>query len=64
MLSIDDDLWLMDEPDDPADLLAMPEIKHASREPREPPEDEIGLRLLLERPEAISKKLWRLQVAA
>jgi hypothetical protein len=55
----DKELWLIEEPiiDEPSDLLAMPEIKqHAVRDPQD---DELGLRLLLERPEALSRSLWR-----
>ena len=53
-----DDLWLLDEAalDEPADPFAMPEIReHLVRDRRD---DEVGLRALLEHPEALSKA-WR-----
>lgn len=47
-----DALWLVEEPvlDEPADLLTIPEIRqHIAHEPCD---DELGLRALLETPEA------------
>lgn len=58
MLS-EDDLWLMEElpGDEPAELLrTMPEIRQ-SLDP-ERTDEEIGLRSILEHPEALSKA-WR-----
>jgi hypothetical protein len=52
------ELWLIEEPiDEPADLLTMPELKQ--RGARDPHDDELGLRLLLEHPEALPPSLWR-----
>lgn len=57
---VDDDPWLMEElpEDEPAELLrTMPEI----RQPLEPAraERDVGLRAILEHPEALSKAWWR-----
>ncbi|WP_394841021.1 hypothetical protein LZC95_28590 [Pendulispora brunnea] len=60
-----DELASLDElPDDePADPLAiMPEIKPYLRE--ETQDDDIGLRSLLEQPEALSKYIWRRHLPA
>ena len=55
-----DDLWLMAEElpiDEPADVLrAMPEIRQ--RVDVDPGDEELGLRSILERPEALSQA-WR-----
>ena len=55
------DLWLMDEElplDEPADVLqTMPEIRQLIDTDRH--DDELGLRSLLEHPEALSKAWWR-----
>ncbi len=53
-----DALWLVEEfaLDEPADLLTMPEIKqHIAHEPHD---DEIGVRALLEMPEAPPSPWW------
>jgi hypothetical protein len=53
-----DELWLVEEPpiDAPSDLLTIPEVRnHVAHELHD---DELGLRSLLERPEALSKKSW------
>jgi hypothetical protein len=50
--------WLVEEPvlDEPADLLTIPEIKqHIAHEPHD---DELGLRALLEMPEAPPSPWW------
>jgi hypothetical protein len=54
-----DELWLVEEPpiDAPSDLLTIPEVRnHVTHELHD---DELGLRSLLERPEALSKSWWR-----
>jgi hypothetical protein len=54
-----DAFWLVDEPvlDEPADLLTIPQIKqHIAHEPND---DELGLRALLEMPEAPPSPWWR-----
>jgi hypothetical protein len=54
-----DELWLVEEPpiDAPSDLLTIPEVRnHVIHELHD---DELGLRSLLERPEALSKSWWR-----
>lgn len=54
-----DALWLVEEPvlDEPADLLTIAEIKqHIAHEPHD---DELGLRALLEMPEAPPSPWWR-----
>ena len=58
MLHEDDDLWLLEEPpsDEPSELFSIPEIRHHLV--RDSLADEVGLRSLLERPEALSKA-WR-----
>ena len=56
------ELWFIEEPpiDEPSDLLALPEIRqHVTSELRD---DELGLRHLLEDPEALSPSLWRDEV--
>jgi hypothetical protein len=58
------DLWWMEEEvlsvDDPADLLrTMPEIRQLVDPDRH--DDELGLRAMLERPEALSKAWWRVK---
>jgi hypothetical protein len=53
------ELWLIDDLpiDDPSDLLTIPEIKqHVAHDLRD---EDLGLRSLLERPEALSKSLRR-----
>jgi hypothetical protein len=53
-----DAFWLVEEPvlDEPADLLTLPEIKqHIAHEPHD---DELGLRALLEMPEAPPSPWW------
>jgi predicted glycosyltransferase len=55
-----DDLWLMEElpTDDPAELLrTMPEIRQVLDPDRR--DEEIGIRSILDRPEALSKAWWR-----
>ena len=50
--------WLVEEPvlDEPADLLTIPEIKqHIAHEPHD---DDLGLRALLEMPEAPPSPWW------
>ena len=57
-----DALWLDEPPtEDPSEVLNMPEIKR--RVSRELPEEEIGLRALLEHPEDISGSWWQEQRA-
>jgi hypothetical protein len=58
MLNENDDLWLLEEPasDEPSELFSIPEIRHHLV--RDSLADEVGLRSLLERPEALSKA-WR-----
>ncbi len=54
-----DDLWWMEEPllDDPSDLLRMmPEIRNRLAPERR--DDELGLRSLLEHPEALATRRW------
>lgn len=53
-----DAFWLVEEPalDEPADLLTIHEIKQ--RIAREPHDDELGLRALLEMPEAPPSPWW------
>jgi hypothetical protein len=56
-----DEMWLVEGPpiDAPSDLLTIPEVRnHVTHELRD---DELGLRSLLERPEALSKSWWRAQ---
>jgi hypothetical protein len=58
-----DELWLVEEPpiDAPFDLLTIPEVRnHVTHELHD---DELGLRSLLERPEALSKSWWRVEHA-
>jgi hypothetical protein len=58
-----DELWLVEEPpiDAPSDLLTIPEVRnHVTHELHD---DELGLRSLLERPEALSKSWWRAEAA-
>ncbi len=58
-----DELWLVEEPpiDAPSDPLTIPEVRdHVTHEPHD---DELGLRSLLERPEALSKSWWRVEHA-
>jgi hypothetical protein len=57
------DLSFMDEDaEDPAELLrALPEIRHEVAPT--PAEDDLGLRSLLERPEAFSHAWWRDQAS-
>ena len=58
MLSTNE-LWLIEEAslDDPPDLLTLPEIKqHAAHDLDD---EDLGLRRLLERPEALSRSWWR-----
>ena len=58
-----DELWLVEEPpiDAPSDLLTIPEVRdHVTHEHHD---DELGLRSLLERPEALSKSWWRAERA-
>jgi hypothetical protein len=57
------DLSFMDEaPEDPADLLrALPEIGHEIA--AAPPDGDLGLRSLLERPEAFAHPWWRDQAS-
>jgi hypothetical protein len=53
-----DAVWLVEEPmlDEPPDLLTIPEIKqHVAHEPHD---DELGLRALLEMPEAPPSPWW------
>lgn len=54
-----DDLWWMEEPsvEDPSELLTtMPELRHYLA----PHDDgELGLRSVLERPDALSRAWWR-----
>lgn len=54
-----DDLWLVEELriEEPSDPLTIPEIRHHTV--HEPHDEELGLRSLLERPEALSKAWWR-----
>jgi hypothetical protein len=54
-----DSSWLVEEPelDEPADLLTIPEIRHHIA--HEPHEDQLGLRALLETPEAPPSPWWR-----
>ena len=59
-----DELWLVEEPpiDAPSDLLTIPEVRdHVTHEHHD---DELGLRSLLERPEALSKSWWRAEATA
>jgi hypothetical protein len=54
----DDDLWWLDEPpiDEPSELFSIPEIRqHLVHDRRD---DEIGLRSLVEHPDALAKA-WR-----
>jgi hypothetical protein len=55
------DLWLLEEeppPDEPADLLrTMPEIRQLVDPDRD--DEQLGLRSILERPEALSRVWWR-----
>ena len=53
-----DDMWLVEEPalDEPSDILAIPEIRRVVA--REWRDEELGLRSLLERPEAMPRA-WR-----
>jgi len=54
-----DALWLAEEPvlEEPADLWTIPEIRqHIAHEPHD---DELGLRSLLELPEASPSPWWR-----
>jgi hypothetical protein len=53
-----DALWLVEEPvlDEPADLLTVPEIRQYVAP--EPHDDELGLRTLLEIPEAPPSRWW------
>jgi predicted glycosyltransferase len=60
MLHEEDDLWLTEElpTEEPAELLrALPEIRQYFGPDQ--PEEEVGLRSILERPEALSKAWWR-----
>jgi hypothetical protein len=52
------DLWLVEEPalDEPSDILAIPEIRQFVAHDQH--DDELGLRSLLERPEAMPRA-WR-----
>lgn len=53
-----DAVWLVEEPvlDEPADLLAIPEIRqHIAHDPHD---DELGLRALLEMPDAPPFPWW------
>lgn len=58
-----DELWLVEEPpiDAPFDLLTIPEVRnhvtHAHHD------GELGLRSLLERPEALAESSWRAEHA-
>jgi hypothetical protein len=59
MLHQDDDLWLLEEPpiDEPSELFSIPEIRrHIARDRLE---DDVGLRALLERPDALSNAWCR-----
>lgn len=62
MLNLDrDDLWWMEEleADEPSDLLrTMPELRQYASAPLDD-EEEVGLRSLLDVPEAQSKAWWR-----
>jgi hypothetical protein len=54
----EDDLFLLEEDptDEPSDLLTIPQVRHhVSHDHRD---DELGLRSLLERPEALPVSLW------
>ena len=61
MLDLDqDDVWLVEEleADEPSDLLrTMPELRQYAAAPLD--EEEVGLRSLLDVPEAQSKAWWR-----
>jgi hypothetical protein len=60
MLHEEDDLWLTEELsiDEPSELLrAMPELRQYVR--ADHPDDDFGLRSILEHPEALSKAWWR-----
>jgi len=52
------DVWLVEEPvlDEPADLLTIPELKQYFG--REPHDEELGLRALLETPETPPSPWW------
>jgi hypothetical protein len=54
----DDDLWWLDEPpiDEPTELLSIPEIRQHLVHDRH--DDEVGLRSLLEHPDALAQA-WR-----
>ena len=55
------ELWIVEDPpiDEPCDLLTIPELKqHVSHDLRLR-DEELGLRSLLERPEALSNSWWR-----
>lgn len=54
----EDDLWFLEEPiDEPPELFSIPEIRRHLVHGRA--DDEVGLRALLERPEALSKAWLR-----